>query len=401
MRGVADYVRLHTDCHLRITNEGLDKVIPILRARGVDGALVYPVCRAEEEFVAACGIPCVLTHTTGPQTILPYFTANNRLLGEMAAEHFIQKGFTNFAYCSLHNHLFWSSERLDGFRERVEKIGSMVHVFRALAAGSRRKTARSRAASPWPSSSWMENAEHLRDWMRSLPKPIGVMATDDGMGYDIIEASEEAGILVPEELAVLGTYNDMSRCLLANPPLSSIALNLEQTGYNAAALLHKIIIGEERMSGQRLVNEPTHIVTRQSTDVLAVEDHDLAAALHFIRTKFDRPIKVADVVNVTATSRRGLEIKFRKHIRHSITDEIMRVKIDQATRMLLESDMSMERIAECLAFCSSGTFRKAFQRTRGVNPLVFRREHRGICTPIGDSDAIGVCRAEGQAGIRV
>jgi LacI family transcriptional regulator len=376
MRGVADYVRLHTDCHLRISNKSLDVVVSMLRARGVDGAFVHPVSKAEEELVADSDIPCVLTHTTAPQAILPYFTANNRLLGEMGADHFIQKGFTHFAYCSLNNHVFWSSERLNGFRQQVEKTGCMVHVFRALATGSHPAIAGSRASSHRPSSSWMENSEHVCDWMRSLPKPIGVMASDDGMGYDLIEAAEEAGIMVPEELAVLGTCNDVSRCLLANPPLSSIALNLEQTGYSAAALLHKIIIGEERMMGQRLVHEPTHIITRQSTDILAVDDPDLAAALHFIRTNFNRPIKVVDVVNVTTTSRRGLEIKFRNHIRHSITDEIMRVKIDQATRMLLESDMSMERIADCLAFCSSGTFRKAFQKAKGTNPLVFRREHR-------------------------
>jgi LacI family transcriptional regulator len=177
-------------------------------------------------------------------------------------------------------------------------------------------------------------------------------------------------------LAVLGNYNDLTRCLLSNPPLSSIALNLEQNGYNAAALLHKIILGKEKMRGQRLTNEPTHIVTRQSTDIVAVSDPDLAAALHFIRTNFNRPIKVADVVKQTSASRRLLEIKFRDHIRHSITDEIMRVKVDQITHMLLESDMSMERIAESLAFCSSGVMRKAFRRHKGMNPLVFRREHR-------------------------
>jgi LacI family transcriptional regulator len=294
----------------------------------------------------------------------------------MGAEHFIEKGFTNFAFFSLSNHLFWSRERLDGFRERVEKAGRTVHVFEPLAASAYAKAATKGASLPWPPSSWTDNAEHLHHWMRSLPKPIGVMATDDGMGYDIIEASEEAGIRVPEELAVLGTYNDLTLCLVSNPPLSSIAVDMEQNGYNAATLLHKIIMGEEKMKGQRLTNEPTHIITRQSTDILAVDDPDIAAALHFIRTNFNRPIRVADVVNQTSTSRRGLEIKFRDLIKHSITDEIMKVKIDQITRMLLESDMSMERIADTLAFGSAARMREAFKKVKGINPLVFRMEHR-------------------------
>ncbi len=376
IRGISNYVRQHGDWHLRITNESVEKVVRILKSSGVDGAFMAPHSVKEEQMIAESGIPCILTHTSAPQKVLPYFTANNRLLGKMAAEHFIEKGLVNFAYYSLSNYLFWSKERLEGFKDRVAEMGGSVFVFDSAQVAEYAKAASSSRTLPWPPSSWTANAEDLHHWIRSLPKPIGVMASDDGMGYDIIEASEEAGIRVPEEMAVLGTYNDLTLCLVSNPPLSSIAVDMEQNGYNAAALLHRIIEGKEKMKGQRLVNEPTHIVTRQSTDILAVDDSDLAAALHFIRTNFNRPIRVADVVNQTATSRRGLEIKFREHLKHSITDEIMRVKVDEITRMLLESDMSMERIADCLAFGSAARMRDAFKRAKGINPLIFRREHR-------------------------
>jgi LacI family transcriptional regulator len=202
------------------------------------------------------------------------------------------------------------------------------------------------------------------------------LAADDIVAYDMIEVANDAGIKIPEEMAVLGAYDDQTRCSLAHPPLSSIVLDLEQNGYNAAALLHRIIMGKEKMEGQRLMNEPTHIVTRQSTDILAVDDQDLAAAIHFIRTNVNRPIRVADVVEQTASSRRGLEIKFRNYIKHSIAHEIMRAKVDQVANMLLESDVSMERITDCLAFCSPSHMRKVFRRIKGTNPLDFRREHR-------------------------
>jgi LacI family transcriptional regulator len=377
MRGVAAYVRPHADWHLRIATESVDRVIMLMKARGIDGAFIHPGTDAELELVANCGIPCILTTTRAPQKVLPFFTANNRLMGRMGAEHFIEKGFTNFAFYSSLNHLFWSKERLEGFAERVSQAGGTAHVFGPPVAGTPAENAKIAASvEHWAPTSWMGNTEHLKRWLLSLPKPVGVLAADDIVAYDMIEVANDAGIKIPEEMAVLGTYDDQTRCSMSRPPLSSIVLDLEQNGYNAAALLHRIITGKEKMEGQRLVNEPTHIVTRQSTDILAVEDRDIADALHFIRMNVNRPIRVADVVKQTSTSRRGLEIKFRDHIKHSIADEITRVKVDSITDMLLESEMSMERIAECLAFCSSSYMRKVFMRIKGTNPLEFRKEHR-------------------------
>lgn len=372
-RGIAAYVRHHADWHLRVTIESLARVIPALKAQGVDGAIVRPNSEADERRMAACGIPCILTRTSNPQKVLPYITANNRLLGQMAAQHFIDKGFTSFAYCAMISDRFWSQERLDGFTERVRKAGGIVHMYSRGSARSRAKALPATTSRLW---SWMGEARQLYAWLRSLPKPIGIFAAEDGVGHDILEAAMEAGIKVPEEIAVLGTYNEVTRCLLSNPPLSSIAMDLEQTGYNAAALLHRIIMGKEKMRGQRLTHEPLYIVTRQSSDILAVNDSDLASALHFIRTNINRPIRVSDVVKQTALSRRGLEIRFRDHLRHSITDEIMRVRVDKVVNMLLESDMSMERIADCLAFCSPGHMTTVFKRFRGTTPNLFRREHR-------------------------
>jgi LacI family transcriptional regulator len=376
MRGVAAYVRPHADWHLRIANESVDRVVTLMKSHRVDGAFVHPSTDAEVEVLANCGIPCILTTTKAPQKHLPYFTANNRLIGRMGADHFLEKGFANFAYYSPMGNLFWSKERLDGFAERVSQAGFTTHVFEPPAEGTYAGKVDFSVLSQWAPSSWMANTEYLQHWLRSLPKPVGVLAADDSVAYDMLEVANEVKIRIPEEMAVLGVYNDLTRCNMSNPPLSSIALDLEQNGYNAATLLHNIIIGEEKMAGQRLVNEPTHIITRQSTDILAVADPDLAAALHFIRMNCNRPIRVADVVQQTSTSRRGLEIKFKGHIKHSIADEIMRTKVDQITNMLLESDMSMERIADCLAFCSPSHMRKVFRRFKGANPLDFRRDHR-------------------------
>jgi LacI family transcriptional regulator len=376
IRGVAAYVRPHTDWRLRIANESVERVVTLMKSHPVDGAFVHPSTDADVELITNCGIPCILTTSKAPQKTLPYFSANNRVIGRMAAEHFIEKGFVNYAYYSPMGNVFWSKERFEGFAERVNQAGFKAHTFEPPAPGTYDGDMDFSVLAQWAPSSWMANTEYLRYWLKSLPKPTCVLAADDSVAYDMLEVAGEAGIKIPEEMAVLGVYNDLARCLISNPPLSSIALDLEQNGYNAASLLHKLILSKEKMQGQRLVNQPTHIVTRQSTDILAVNDQDIADALHFIRMNANRPIRVADVVKQTSTSRRGLEIKFKEHIKHSIADEIMKVKVDQVTSMLLESDMSMERIADTLAFCSSSYMRKVFRRIKGVNPLVFRKEHR-------------------------
>jgi LacI family transcriptional regulator len=376
MQGITKYVRLHNHLRLRITNQPVREVIPILKACDVDGAFVSTDSEVDEQFVANSQVPCILTHAITTQSVLPYFTANNHLLGQMAADHFIAKGFKDFAYFSMGHQYFWSVERLNGFRERIAEVGGTVSVFEPPVLTKYAKAAKTGRKLPWPQSSWTGSTEHLHNWIRSLPKPVGIMACDDGAGYDILEAAKEAGVRVPEELAVLGTYNDEALCLAADPSLSSIALDLEQGGYNAAALLHRIILGQEKMQGQRVISEPMHIITRQSSDILAVNDQDIATALNFIVANVNRPIRVADVVNQTCSSRRRLEIKFRDHIKRSISEEIMRVKVDAIAHMLLESDMSMDRIADSLAFGSSGRMRDAFRRIKGVNPLAFRMQHR-------------------------
>jgi LacI family transcriptional regulator len=376
IQGITKYVRLHRDVQFRITNQSVHEVVPILRHCGVDGAFIATDSEADERLVADCGIPCILTHALSVQKKLPYFTANNHLLGTMAAEHFITKGFTYFAYFSMGHQYFWSQERLSGFRQRVEETGGTVAVYEPPTAGRGRKASATGRTLPWPPSSWVSSAEHLHHWIMNLPKPVAIMACDDGAGYDILEASKEAGIRVPEEVAVLGAYNDTTICLAADPPLSSIVLDLEQSGYNAAALLHSVVTGQQQMRGQRLTHEPMQVITRQSSDILAVKDLDIAAALHFIAASADRPIRVADVVRQTTASRRSLELKFRDHLRHSITDEIIRVRVNAITHMLLESDMSMDRIADCLAFGSTSNMRDTFRKIMGVNPLAFRIQHR-------------------------
>jgi LacI family transcriptional regulator len=307
--------------------------------------------------------------------VVPYVTANSYASGRMAAEHLLERGFKNFAYYSL-NSLFWSRQRMESFCQRVSEAGYTTSVYKLNLYRKPTQQGTVGYAHDWQGRTWMREMDDLVRWLRSLPKPVGLMACDDGVAYDIIEVAEEAGINVPEQLAVIGMYNDETVCTVSNPTLSSIAVDLEQAGFRAAELLDAMMNGRETMAGQCVRIEPTHIVARQSTDVLAINDRDVAVALHYIRDHFNTPIQVSDVVEATTASRRSLEIRFREFVKRSIMEEIMRVRIEHIAVMLIESEMSMERIAETSAFESTSHMIQVFKQHKAMTPLAFRKMHR-------------------------
>lgn len=159
------------------------------------------------------------------------------------------------------------------------------------------------------------------------------MTCNDNRGKWVIEACKIAGLNVPDEVAIVGVDNDQLICDLCAPLLSSIVLNVEKAGYEAAGLLDIMMAGE-RATGCDIHVRPTHVAIRQSTDVLAVDDTSVASAIRFIRKHSKAVIQVNDVVNAVALSRRVLEKRFRTILGHSIHDEIRRTRVEQIIQML-------------------------------------------------------------------
>ena len=151
---------------------------------------------------------------------------------------------------------------------------------------------------------WEDEQKALTDWLQQLPRPAGLMACDDCRGREVLEACRTAGIRVPEEMAVIGVDNDELLCELADPPLSSVALNAEAGGYQAAMLLDRMMHGRQ-CEPARLTVEALHVVTRRSTDIVAIDDPVVAAALRYIHDHAATPIGIGDVVEHVLLSRRA------------------------------------------------------------------------------------------------
>ena len=180
---------------------------------------------------------------------------------------------------------------------------------------------------------------------------------------------------MPEDVAVVGVDNDELLCELSDPPLSSVSLNTQQAGYDAAALLDGLMSG--RIQGHhRIMVEPIQVITRRSSEAFALDDREVALALRFIQDNALRPIGVVDVVRHVDCVRRTLELHFQHLLGRSVNQEIQRARLERAKRLLAETGLSVERVAEATGFGSSSYMIRLFQRQLGFTPKQYRDRSR-------------------------
>lgn len=337
-----------------------------LGATGVIGRLQTP---AIVKRVCKSGLPTVALDLSLPQSAPGSLLAgvsevrpDSERAGRMAAEHYLERGFQHFAFCGYAGR-WWSDRRREGFCQRLEEACFSCHVYQPPTV-KRQKL-------------WNSEFTTLKRWLESLPKPIGILACNDMRGRQVLEACMLAEIPVPDQVAVLGVDNDEILCAMADPPLSSIALDGERAGYRAAELLDDLMRNRDRPR-ETILAEPLRVVSRRSTDVIAVEDACVAVALQFIRDNAREAIGVNDVVAQTKSSRRSLEIRFQSLLGRTIRQEIQRARLFLVRQFLLDTDLPAWRIAEVTGFNSLHYLCRVFHREFGIPLAEYRRRHRSL-----------------------
>lgn len=285
---------------------------------------------------------------------------DNEEVGRMGAEHLLDRGFRHFAFCGLGG-IYWSQKRSQAFEARIAEAGYTTSVYQ-------QPTARDVQVL------WEKEEPYLAKWLKSLPKPVGLMTCNDDRGQDVIDTCHSEGQHVPGEVAVIGVDNDEFVCELTNPQLSSICLNPEATGYNAAAILDQMMSGKE-VKDTTIIGSPMYAVTRKSTDIMLIEDQMVVKAMCYIRQNSQKPIQVADVADLLIISRRSLEQKFRKVVGRTVHEEIQFARVDRITRLLVETNLSISQIAHVLNFSSTKQLDRVFIRHSGMTPSEYRRKH--------------------------
>ena len=306
-------------------------------------------------------IPTIIVlHDSTVHKNLPVIKTDSCMIAKLAGEHLLTKGFKNFAFCGYDN-FEWSNERKYFFTKFINDAG-----FKSINYNSIKKKL---------TNDWKSEQLKVSSWLNSLPKPVGIMACNDDRGQHILEICKLNGFKVPEDIAVIGVDNDPMICEIGDPPLSSIALNVESAGYEAAGLLDKLMNGKKNQA-QQITVSPTHLVQRQSTDILAVKDPDLLAAIRFIRENAAKKIRVNQIVDATNVCRRVLERKFIKIIHKSICTELKHVRIELISQMLIESDLQISEIISLFSFTDAEHISRDFKKAKGIGLSQFRKQHR-------------------------
>jgi LacI family transcriptional regulator len=209
-----------------------------------------------------------------------------------------------------------------------------------------------------------------------MPRPAGVMACNDMRGQHVLDACQRVRLGVPEQVAVIGVDDDVLLCELCDPPLSSVVPNAERIGYEAAALLDRLMAGEKPPREEWRI-EPLGVTTRQSSDVLAIDDPNVASAVRYIREHACRGATVPDVLQHVPLSRTILERRFRKYLGRSPQAEIRAVQLKRVQQLLAETDLRLERIAELAGFEHPEYMSVVFKRQTGQTPGEYRRQAQG------------------------
>ena len=285
----------------------------------------------------------------------PCVRTDDKVGTDMAASYFIEHGFRNVAYVgSMHNPnpVYYGQS----FKNALDKRGIALKEFYFGYDASK-------------------YASKLTEWLLSLPKPVGVLVWGQGNGRMVVDCCLEAGISVPHDIAILcGSYDELLS-YACFPALSGVLNPTEQIGYTAAGLLHRMMQGE-KIPHETTYLPPLGIMERLSTDTLAVDDPKLTKVVHFLKEHAFEPITMEDILHEVPMARRSLERKFQQAFGRSPLDEIRRLRIDKARRLLAETDLPMQHIAEACGYATYNYLTHVFKQVTGTTPRDYRKEMR-------------------------
>jgi LacI family transcriptional regulator len=367
LQGIAKYNRDRGGWSTYFRPHGLGDPPPAwLRNWKGDGILMRNLTPELADVAKHSGVPVVnLRASNAAEMPFASVTVDNAEVARLAAAHLRERGLRNFAFCGQLPGINRSlDQRGQYFRECVERDGIVCDTFPAIYSAD--------------DVDWEREQERLARWITSLPKPVGIMACNDERGIQVLDACRRCGAAVPDEVAVIGVDNDEPICELSIPPLTSIDVNAEGIGHEAAALLDRMMSGETPAStspsspSPQMLVAPRGVVTRRSTDVLACEDQDVSRALRHIRQNACRGLQVVDVLAFMGMSRASLQLRMKQVAGRTIHQEIQRMRLAKVKELLVMSDLTIKQVARESGFASVQYMTRVFRAATGETPAKYR-----------------------------
>lgn len=296
----------------------------------------------------ATGLPVVNVSGRLPTHHLPTVVTDNFRLGQLAAQHLLDRGFRQFGYLGKPENHF-SEVRLAGFADRLKTEGFEPTVYTA------------------------DQIPALLDWSKVNPEPSGVMTCYDALARELVDDALDHGLQIPEDLAVIGADDNEFNCQQGRVLISSVPTEGRRVGFFAASLLDRLMAGDPPPKHPQLV-APVVVITRESTDVVAIADPILAVTLHYIHQHACDPINVTQLSERTGIARRTMEKHFRQYLGRTPREEIRRVQINRARRLLAETEQKIAEVARRSGFGRTNYFVSEFKRATGQPPAAYRKQ---------------------------
>jgi len=303
--------------------------------------------------------PLIDTAYTLPGLKVPTVDVDHTAVGHLAAEYFLERKFGHFGFFGSESAAY-SRMQESAFKQRLAEAGHVVSSCYA-----------EYLADLTTPALWKKSAQKTRRWLRHLARPAAIFCCEDAPARYLADVCRQIGLEIPEDTALLGAGNDELDCSLAQPVLSSIAVPSQRIGYEAAALLDRLMSGEARPQ-EPLLLPPLHVVTRHSTDIMAIEDETVQAALQYIRQHAWEDMSVADMAHDIAVGRRLLERRFRSILGRSVLEEIYRVRVQRAKELLTDTHLPITAVAAQSGFPSASRLDVVFSKLTGLCPTAYR-----------------------------
>lgn len=362
VRGIALYARQHGPWRFHHEWRNTDTYFPSwLKGWSGDGFIARVENPRLAKALRSFHVPIVDVLGTITGTRIPLVHVDDQRIGELAADTFLDKGFSSFAYAGIGT-FNWSERRGQAFADRLRSQGGecAMHFWDR---GEGRN---------W---SWEREQDRFAAWLQALRKPLGLMLCHDLHGHFVLEACQRHGIGVPDEVAVIAVDDDETICEVTSPPLSSVIPDDERVGFEAARLLDRMLHGEPPPT-QPVWIPPRGVHERLSSDVLAVDDPPVALAVKYIRAHAFEGIRVDDVVRHVPLSRSLLQRRFQKALGRTLHDEIFNTRFSHARFLLEQGDMPISDVAEKSGFRHQAYLGAVFKKTLGCTPMEYRNAHR-------------------------
>lgn len=366
LSGIAKFVREHHEWSVQSEEWRWSDPIPAwFRNWKGSGVIAWVETPALAAVIRSLKVPAVDVRGSVPDCGLPMIDTDNELVADLVAEHLIERGFRHFAFCGFVG-ANYSDKRSHCFQQRVNRSGFACSVYQPPDTSRNAQTIELEKRG-------LLFQDHLAAWLKSLPKPIGIMACNDIRGQQVMDTCRQLDLVVPEEVAVVGVDNDEIFCELSDPPLSSVALDTVRAGHAAATLLERMMSGGKSPSRPNLI-PPLGIVTRRSSDVLAMNDRQLATGTRFLRAHAFEAISMNDVARAAGISRRAFERRFAAQVGRAPKEEVMRLRMERVKELLTSTDWPLAQIARKTGFKHGEYLHRTFSEKTGTLPGEFRKK---------------------------